>query len=327
MKKLIISSVVVALLLAIFYFERISIFSLEKTEIPSSKNITIAQVGDFYLYAPLYIALDKGIFAKNGLNVTLINTGGDEKTWAAVISGSAQFGISDPTFIAIASQRGQPGKVISSIVNGVPFWGIAKNNKISSIKTPADLKPYSVATFPSPSTAFTLQKKMFESAALPTNIREGGFGALLALVEAGKADIALELEPNVSQAIHNGYRVVYSLSDIYGDFAITGMTSTPGFIKDNPKIVSIMVQSIQESLDILHNNPAEAANILAKRFPEINRDVAISALNRVLIAGIIPKKTAVSENAWNKAIQLRVDVGDLKTPGNFTDFVDNSFSK
>src|SRR5687767_5433448 len=83
----------------------------------ATEAITIAQPGDFFLYAPLYVAIDAGFFAKEGLAVTLVSTGGDEKTWAAVISGSARFGIADPTFVAISAARGHPGKVVASIVN------------------------------------------------------------------------------------------------------------------------------------------------------------------------------------------------------------------
>jgi NitT/TauT family transport system substrate-binding protein len=288
--------------------------------------ITIAQAGDFYLYAPLYIAADKGFFANNGLKVTIVSTGGDEKTWAAVISKSAQFGVADPTFIAIASQRGQPGKIISTIVNGVPFWGITKNAAIPLITKPSELDNYTVATFPSPSTAYTLQRKMFEAGGLTPKIREGGFGTLMALMEAGQADIALELEPNVSQAVANGYRIVYSLADVYGDFTMTGLTTTPEYIASNPRAVAATVKSIREALDFLHHNPDEAADVLAKRFPEVKKTAAVAALHRVLATGIIPKSTEVVEKAWHKALQLRIDAGEVKPPANVMDFVDNTFS-
>ena len=292
-----------------------------------TQAVTIAQAGDFYLYAPLYIAADQGFFSSNGLAVNIVSTGGDDKTWAAVISGSAQVGVADPTFIAIASQRGQPGKIISTIVNGVPFWGITKNPAIPVIKKPSELGNYTVATFPSPSTAYTLQHRMFELGGLTPKIREGGFGTLLALLEAGQADIALELEPNVSQSLGNGYRIVYSLADVYGDFAMTGITTTPEYIKNNPKVVESIVKSIREALDFLHKSPEASASVLSKRFPEIKEAVAVAALRRVLSAGIIPKSPVVAEDSWRKAIQLRIAAGDIKQPSNIMDFVDNTFAK
>jgi len=77
-----------------------------------------------FLNAPLYIAKDAGLYSKRELDVSLVSTRGSEKTWAAVTSGNASFGVADPTFVAISDARGQPGTVIPSVVNGVPFWGI-----------------------------------------------------------------------------------------------------------------------------------------------------------------------------------------------------------
>lgn len=58
------------------------------------------------------MAIDGGYFAEEGLDVSLVTTGGDEKTWAAVISGNASFGVADPTFVAISDARGVPGRVV-----------------------------------------------------------------------------------------------------------------------------------------------------------------------------------------------------------------------
>jgi NitT/TauT family transport system substrate-binding protein len=299
----------------------------ESTE-PSPKlvKVTIAQAGDFYLYAPLYVAQDLGLFERQGASVTIISTGGDEKTWAAVLSGDAQFGVADPTFVAIASQRGQAGRIIATIVNGVPFWGITKDSRVPQIAAAAQLDGFTVATFPSPSTAYTLQKRMFEKAGLAPKIREGGFGTLLALTESQQADIALELEPNVSQALKRGYRIAYSLADTYGDFTITGLTATPIYLNEHRREAQMVVRAIADAMSYLHQHPVESSALLAKRFPEISPDVAESALKRVLAAGIIPRSPVVSRPAWEKAVQLRIDSGDLAPPEDVMALVDESVS-
>jgi NitT/TauT family transport system substrate-binding protein len=63
------------------------------TNTSTARAITIAQTSDFFLYAPIYIAKDAGFFSKQGLDVSIISTGGDGKTWAAVVSGNAAFGV------------------------------------------------------------------------------------------------------------------------------------------------------------------------------------------------------------------------------------------
>jgi len=289
-------------------------------------RITIAQFGDFFLYAPLYIAIDAGYFRKEGLEVSLISTGGDEKTWAAVVSGNASFGIADPTFVAISAQRGQPGKVVATLVNRVPFWGVTFKSNIPEITEPKQLNDFVVATFPAPSTAYTLQKQMFVEAGLKPNIRQGSFGTLFAMLEADEADIALELEPNVSQAVSRGAKVVYSLNSIYGEFAITGLTTIPSIIERRPELVQKVVRALANALIFIRNQPEESVQILVKRFPEVKPAIGKAALDRSVADGVLPEQVYTTRKAWDRAVALRVSAGDLKEPKEFAFYVDNSFA-
>jgi NitT/TauT family transport system substrate-binding protein len=284
------------------------------------RRITVAQTGDFFLYAPLYIAVDGGFFRHEGLDVSIVNTGGDDKTWAAVLSGSAEFGVADPTFVAVSAVRGQNGVVVASLVNGVPFWGITYRD-IAPIKDAKQLARLSVATFPSPSTAYALQKRMFTDAGLTPNIREGNFGAIIALLKAGDADIGLELEPNVSQAASEGAKVVYSMAERYGDFAMTGVTTTALTVRRDGALVRSVISALQGALNMLHSNPDEALALLLKRFPGVSIGVGKAALERVLHDEVIPRSTTISESAWKKAVLLRIEVGDLKEVAPYTEFV------
>ncbi len=284
------------------------------------RRITIAQFGDFFLYAPLYIAVDDGFFRQHGLDVSIVNTGGDDKTWAAVLSGSAEFGVADPTFVAVSAARGQNGIVVASLVNGVPFWGITYRD-IAPLKDAKDLARYSVATFSSPSTAYTLQRKMFTDAGLAPNIREGAFGAIIPMLKVGTADIGLELEPNVSQAVSDGARIVYSLAKRYGDFAITGVTATDLTVQQDPALVLSVRAALQGALDLLHNDRNRALKVLLNRFPGLSPTVARKALGRALREGVVPRSTTISKEAWDKAIQLRVEVGDLTQAAPYHRFV------
>ena len=291
------------------------------------RKVTIAQYGDVFLYAPLYIAKDAGLFAKRGLDVSLVSTGGDEKTWAAVTSGSASFGVADPTFVAISDSRGQPGRVIASIVNGVPFWGVTFKQDIAPFSSSKSLTGLTVATFPAPSTAYTLQKKMFIQAGLQPSIREGAFGTLLTMLRTGQADIALELEPNVSQAESDGAHVVYSMGDSYGEFAMTGLTTTPDLLARQPDLARDVVCSLQMANDYIRMHPDSSLDILAARFPEVKRDVAKGALSRMVAGGIVPKSVVLQPSAWDKAIALRVESGDLSNPKSSDSYLDEQYAK
>jgi NitT/TauT family transport system substrate-binding protein len=291
------------------------------------ETVKVAQFNEFFLYMPLYLADAKGFFAEEGLKIEIINTGGDDKTFAAVIGGSAMFGIADPTFVAIAKEQGMGGKVIAGIVNGVPFWGVAKNHNIPEIANGTQLKGYSVATFASPSTAYTLQYDMFEKAGLKPNIKQGAFGTLWTMVEAGQADIALELEPNVSIAATQGGKVLYSLAEVYGDFAITGVTISEETAVKKPELVQRFVNALQKSVTFAHAYPDSVTFYAGKIFPNIDKTVSTNAVNRIIGTNTLPKNVVISEEAWEKAIKLRHNAGDIKSLETAKSVLDMSFAK
>lgn len=290
----------------------------------SGRRVNVAQFGDFFLYAPLYVAIDAGFMERNGLDVAIINTGGDATTWATVLSGQADFGIADPTFVAIAGQRGRPGVVVASLVEGVPFWGVTFDSSLEQVDAPSDLGDLTVATFPSPSTAFALQRDMFLDGGLQPKIREAAPGTGLALLRAGEADISLELEPTVSQAVSQGARVLYSLNDYYPHFAITGVTVTPNTLRDSPDLVISFVCSLQQAMDFIRSNQDSSLKLLSQRFSTIEGTVASRALDRVVQAGIVPPDAITEEESWSAAIRLRMELGDLSDTASFQSFVDNA---
>ena len=292
-----------------------------------NQQITVAEAGEFVLYLPLYVAQEKGFFKDQGLNVKITSTGGDDKTFAAVLSGDAQFGVADPTFVAIARAKGQDGKVIASVVNGVPFWGITFKREVPEITDPKNLDGFTVATFPAPSTAYALQTEMFKKAGLKPHIRQAAFGTLLATLEAEQADIALELEPNVSTAIKKGARIVYSMPKMYGDFAITGVTVSNNLATENPNLVKRFVLALDLAEEYTHKYPEDAIKVAIDRFPSINKEVLRDAVNRSLNAGVIPKTATISDKAWIAAVNLRVETGDIKSMDEAKDALDMTFAQ
>ncbi len=291
----------------------------------SIRTIKVAQFGDVFIYTPLYLADAKGFFEEEGLKIELTNTGGDDKTYAAVISGSATFGVADPVFAAIAQEKGIEGRVIGGIVNGVPFWAITKKN-IPPIIDSKMLQPYSVATFSAPSTAYTVQIKMFQDAGLKPNIKQGAFGGLIPMLDAGQADIALELEPNVSTAIANGAKDVYSFAKIYPEFAFTGITTSLETIEKEPELVQHFVNAITKAEQYAHQYPDSTAYYMCKLYPEIEESIIHNAIKRMVESNALPQNAVISNDAWDAAVKIRQELGDLKSVNNAKKVLDMSFA-
>jgi len=289
------------------------------------QKITIAQFGHLFIYLPIYVAKEKGFFKEEGLDVTYVSTGGDEKTWAAVTSGSAQFGVADPTFVAIARERGdKSGRIIASIVDGVPFWGVSK--KKIHIKKMNDFSNLRVATFPAPSTNYALMNRMIKEHRLNTRIVQGAFGTLLAIVEKDKADMAMELEPTTSLAVKQGYNVAFSYKDLYTEFAFTGLSTTYSYIKNSPDICQKVVMALQKAYRYVYQDFQGTVEAAQKEFPDYDRDVLEMGVKRIIADKTVPRSAIVKETSWNAAVGIRKYIGDLKGNAPFAENVDNQFA-
>lgn len=55
-------------------------------------DVTLAEVTHSIFYAPMYVAIEKGYFKDNGINLDLILTPGADKVSASVLSGDADIG-------------------------------------------------------------------------------------------------------------------------------------------------------------------------------------------------------------------------------------------
>ncbi|MBI4534579.1 MAG: ABC transporter substrate-binding protein [Candidatus Melainabacteria bacterium] len=301
----------------------------DPTGVGSRKPLTIAQFGHIFLYLPLYVALDNGYFNDEGLDVKLISTGGDEKTFAAVSSGNAQFGVADPTFTAIAREHGQGGKVVASVVNGVPFWGVAFRDDIKPIHDVTKLAGLRIATFTAPSTNYTVIKEILQNKGRPIKakiVQGAPTGSIVAMVKANQADIAMELEPAASIAVSQGAHVVLSLQKEFGDFAITGLTVADYYHDQNGDTIRSVVKALARAMKYIHGNFNGTIEIAKKEFPEVDDSILRAALRRMLDEGTIPSTPVMTKEAWDKAILLRRRTGDIKGDGSFETNVNMKFA-
>lgn len=307
------------------------LFLHKSSAVPKTQKIVINQAAKTLLYLPLYIAQDNGYFKQQGINVTIITGGGDSQAFAAVLGGSADVAQGDPMMVPISRQQGGPGKIIGDVVGRVAFWGVAVNSKILPITSPKAFLGKRVVTYPAPNTIYALQERNLQQAGLKLNqdsfIVPAQFGTELAPVFSGNADIAMTLEPVVSQAMTNGAHVVYSFPEQYGDFPLTGIMVKEDLIQKNPELVQHIVNAYQKALSFAYQSPDGAVAVAIKEFPDVDKTILENAVRRMLAEQTIPKYVTITKTAYEKAENVRRDIGDLKKDVSFEDAVDNSFAE
>ncbi len=297
---------------------------------PILTTITINQAAKTLLYLPLYVAVDQGFLKDSGIEAKIATGGGDSQAFAALLSGEAQFAQGDPTFVAISHEKGGPGRVIASVLDRVAFWGVTFDATLPVIQDGKGFKGLTVVTYPYPNTAYVVQSKILQRANLrlgkDSKIIQATFGTEFGPLKSKAANIAVSIEPNVSQAVSRNGRVVFSYADGWGPFLLTGLMTTEDYIKNNPTIVQNVVSAYEKALRYIRENPKGAAEVGARQFPEVERSVIEMAIARMTNEKVFPEHAAVSDEAWKSALQLRFDLKDLKQMPK-TDLRDNSFAE
>lgn len=79
----------------------------------TEEKITLNEVAHSIFYAPQYVAIEKGYFKDEGLDLTLVTGFGADKTMTAVISGEADIGFMGAEASIYAYQEGATDPVVN----------------------------------------------------------------------------------------------------------------------------------------------------------------------------------------------------------------------
>lgn len=103
----------VAVVLAVTALPMTVFASKKDKEEEKLSKVTLNEVAHSVFYAPQYVAIEKGYFAEEGLNLTLVTGFGADKTMTAVISGEADIGFMGAEASVYAHQEGATDPVVN----------------------------------------------------------------------------------------------------------------------------------------------------------------------------------------------------------------------
>jgi len=293
------------------------------------RKVVINEAVRTILYLPLYHAKEKGFFAAEGVEADIVTGGTATNSFAAMLSGDADFSQADPMYVPISREKGSRTKVVAQVVARIAVWGLTKSPGIEAM-TRESLLGKTVATQPRPMTAYTYTIKTINDVGLVPGkdvkiIETQSPNEIIPFLN-GQADYAMTIEPNTSIAESQGARVILSYPKLLGDQIFTGLMTTEDYISTNPDVVQGVVNAYQRALRDLHENPQDGITTAKIYFPQLDDSVLQLAIKRLTEESVLPSDVGVPEESWVKAIKVRVDVGDLKRTIPRTEAVETSFA-
>ena len=289
-----------------------------------NKKVTLSQAFQSMLYLPLYVAIDEGFFAQQGLDLTKETAGAPTVALSAVISGSAQFSIHGPEWTAIAASKGAPVNIIANVVNGAAVWiAAAPNVKFDSIK---DVKGQKVVTGLMPTTSTSLFMKLLKENGLDpktdVDMIPVAIGSEPGPFVARQADIAVMYEPGLDQAVAKGMKVVLGFPKLYGPYAFSAVTARNDV---DPDLAQRVVNGMEMAVRFMSRNEAGTVEIAKKEFPTLDPAVVEAAVKRMLADGVYPPSVDISADALKVAMDTQIALGNLTGQPDYSRFVVKKF--
>ena len=112
-----------------------------------------------------------------------------------------------------------------------------------------------------------------------------------------------------------------------GDQVFTALMATEDYIAKEPEVVQSVVNAYQRALQDLKVNPQSGVVTAKVYFPQLAESVLQLAVKRIINEQVLPTDVNISEQSWRKAIDVRVQVGDLKRALSLSEAMATEFSE
>ena len=250
----------------------------------SAEEIAVGNYGVSANGMPFGVALVKGYFKDEGLNITglISSAGGGTSLRNMLAGGGVPYGEVNPGIVVSAILAGADLKIISDNVLTVAefVWAVKPESPIKSVK---DFKGKKIGYTNPRSTSQALARMLLQAGGYTEAdaelVKTGGFGEGIAALDAGLIDVAAITEPLWSKVKHK-YRAVVVASEVLPPLDNVVGVTTVEMAEKKGDFLRAVIRARRKAVIFMREHPDEAAEIVAKQY-NIDLDVAKSAVRNL----------------------------------------------
>lgn len=229
-------------------------------------HLKVAIISVTATYVPLYLAVDDGVFAKEGLQVDLLPFRGGSDLIKAVVAGSADVGVVSLAEVTSAIDAGQPLRAFYGGFNVPAFDWYA----VPSIHALADAKGkrFGVTQYGSSTdflTRYALAKNGLDPATDVQIVQGGDSPTRLAAMQAGQIEVNIFAAPDSFVAAERGFNRILRQKDLAPDYPYHVFGAMTSFISSHPRTLEALLRGFVLGLREAKANKPHAIESIVKR--------------------------------------------------------------
>jgi len=299
----------------------------------SKQKITIGEVTRSIFYAPQYVALTKGFFADEGLEVELTTTPGGDRTMTALLSGNIDIAlVGSETSIYVYAQ-GSENPVINfaqltqtdgtflvsrepienfswEMLRGVTFLGQRKGG------------------MPQMAGEFTLKKHDIDPHKDMELLQNIDFANIPAAFASGIGDFVQLFEPQATVFEQEGRgKVVASFGTESGRLPYTVFMARQSYIEQNKELIQKFTNAVHRAqIWVQTASLDEVTDAVLPYFEDTERDIVKRVIERYRSQGSYAEDPIIDVEEWNNLLDIMEEAGELPARVDHAAIIDNSFA-
>lgn len=278
---------------------------------------------------PLYVAEQKKLFEKNGIQVETIIIRGATNVVRAVLSETVPIGRINPDYVIGAIEKGAKVKIVAANMEKIPYDIYARQE----IKTGADLKGKTLGVSTLTGGTTLMVHEVLEKA---YKLKDTDYKLLVvgtsperyAALKGGSVQASFMGPPFTFRAAKDGFRKLANFHEYLGPILFTTDFAHANYIKSNRQEIVRYLKSMIEATRWLYDpkNKEEALSIHMKVLKSTRESAEEDYKYLVQEFQPFPRDGLVSKVSFDKTMDLRAKEGTYqgkKIPP-ASDYLDNS---
>lgn len=325
-------SIFFALVIALCSFATLGCSS--DTTKDGKRIVRLCEVTHSIFYAPLYVAINNGYFADEGIHIELTNGGGADKVMTAITSKSADVGLMGPEATIYCQAAGQKDYPII-------FGQLTKRDGSFLVsKTPqpdfkwTDLKGKHVLAgrvggVPAMTMQYVVNNAGLDEKTDLNFNTDVAFNMMAPVFQSDDSvDYTTLFEPTASeiQAAGKGY-IVAAVGEASGEIPYTSFSASKSFITENKDLIKAFLRAVVKGYEFIANNtPETVAPSLAPSFTGTSLESIATAVKSYTDIDAWCSTPVFSESAYIKLQDVMENAGFLESRVTYADAVDNTYA-
>lgn len=218
------------------------------------------------LHSAVWVAEQKGLFRKHGVEAEIIVTGQGAATGiSALLANDIQVVASAGDALVASTLQGADTVMIAGVVNK----GLQRIMARSEIKTPTELKGKRIGVTRIGAVSHSVLLMMLPRWKMSVNdvqvMQLGSSPNMLAALDRGGIDAAVLTIPSMFVAEDRGYRVLADMGDTDIYYLHTMIATTRNYVKNSRDRISRFLKGYLEGLAFVKQNKKESIDIVRKK--------------------------------------------------------------